>query len=193
MSALPPKADMCSATRDVRYVPIADIDCLASHAAKVGQTVNRRQPVRHGQGPRPSAKCLVRCNASKGWSLWRATHSARLRGRCHHQGWDSLGDGLCIPGQSAGPMRTTAAIHVASSSPIARTMIVLNFTGVSRAAPLRANIAVWPLIPGALRQENGRIEKKDNNGDHHSSHREKESAGHQFDPHSAMLAGSAGT
>jgi hypothetical protein len=25
MSALPPKADMCSATRDVRYGPIADI------------------------------------------------------------------------------------------------------------------------------------------------------------------------
>ena len=25
MSALPPKADMCSAIRDVRFVPIADI------------------------------------------------------------------------------------------------------------------------------------------------------------------------
>ena len=25
MSALPPKADMCSATMDVRFVPIADI------------------------------------------------------------------------------------------------------------------------------------------------------------------------
>ena len=25
MSALPPKADMCGATRDVRFVPIADI------------------------------------------------------------------------------------------------------------------------------------------------------------------------
>jgi hypothetical protein len=25
MSALPPQADMCSATRDVRFVPIADI------------------------------------------------------------------------------------------------------------------------------------------------------------------------
>ena len=25
MSALPPKADMCDATRDVRFVPIADI------------------------------------------------------------------------------------------------------------------------------------------------------------------------
>ena len=28
MSALPPKADMCSATRDVRFVPIADIVAL---------------------------------------------------------------------------------------------------------------------------------------------------------------------
>ena len=26
MSALPPKADMCSATRHVRFVPIADIE-----------------------------------------------------------------------------------------------------------------------------------------------------------------------
>jgi hypothetical protein len=28
MSALPPKADMCGATRDVRFGPIADIDNL---------------------------------------------------------------------------------------------------------------------------------------------------------------------
>ena len=28
MSALPPKADMCAATRDVRFVRIADIDML---------------------------------------------------------------------------------------------------------------------------------------------------------------------
>ena len=27
MSALPPKADMCSALANVRYVPKADIDC----------------------------------------------------------------------------------------------------------------------------------------------------------------------
>ena len=27
MSALPPKADMCAATRDVRFVPKADIRC----------------------------------------------------------------------------------------------------------------------------------------------------------------------
>ena len=38
MSALPPKADMCGATRDVRFVPIADIalfDHLDSHRADV--------------------------------------------------------------------------------------------------------------------------------------------------------------
>ena len=31
MSALPPKADMCSATRDVRFVPKADIGFLFDH------------------------------------------------------------------------------------------------------------------------------------------------------------------
>ena len=30
VSALPPKADMCSATWDVRFVPIADIRCPLS-------------------------------------------------------------------------------------------------------------------------------------------------------------------
>jgi hypothetical protein len=29
MSALPPKADMCGATGDVRYGPIADISCYS--------------------------------------------------------------------------------------------------------------------------------------------------------------------
>jgi hypothetical protein len=31
MSALPPKADMCGATRHVRFVPIADIPSLFDH------------------------------------------------------------------------------------------------------------------------------------------------------------------
>jgi hypothetical protein len=31
MSALPPKADMCGATRDVRFGPIADIRPLLDH------------------------------------------------------------------------------------------------------------------------------------------------------------------
>ena len=34
MSALPPKADMCGATRDVRFVPIADIREFGSHQKK---------------------------------------------------------------------------------------------------------------------------------------------------------------
>ena len=34
MSALPPKADMCGAKRDVRFVPIADIP-VRSHTALV--------------------------------------------------------------------------------------------------------------------------------------------------------------
>jgi hypothetical protein len=36
MSALPPKADMCGATSDVRFVPIADIDdiCAYLHARR---------------------------------------------------------------------------------------------------------------------------------------------------------------
>ena len=39
MSALPPKADMCSALADVRFVPIADIDLFdhlvgAQHEAR---------------------------------------------------------------------------------------------------------------------------------------------------------------
>jgi hypothetical protein len=34
MSALPPKADMCSATRDVRFVPIANIQEFVSHQKK---------------------------------------------------------------------------------------------------------------------------------------------------------------
>jgi hypothetical protein len=31
MSVLPPKADMCAATRDVRYGPIADVPILFDH------------------------------------------------------------------------------------------------------------------------------------------------------------------
>jgi hypothetical protein len=36
MSALPPKADMCGATRDVRFVPIADILLLIRSARQRG-------------------------------------------------------------------------------------------------------------------------------------------------------------
>jgi hypothetical protein len=37
MSALPPEADMSSATRDVRFVPIADIDLLFDHLVGKGE------------------------------------------------------------------------------------------------------------------------------------------------------------
>jgi hypothetical protein len=37
MSALPPKADMCGATRHVRFVPIADINDMAGAAATAGE------------------------------------------------------------------------------------------------------------------------------------------------------------
>ena len=38
MSALPPKADMCSATSDVRFVPIADIAHPSRDSALLGGT-----------------------------------------------------------------------------------------------------------------------------------------------------------
>jgi hypothetical protein len=34
MSALPPKADMCGAKRDVRFVPIADIESVGTPVAR---------------------------------------------------------------------------------------------------------------------------------------------------------------
>jgi hypothetical protein len=43
MSALPPKADMCSATRDVRYGPIADMSVSAwGRLAQASRTANKR-------------------------------------------------------------------------------------------------------------------------------------------------------
>ena len=45
MSALPPKADMCGATRDVRFVPIADIAPSFDHLVGTGEHGRRhRQP-----------------------------------------------------------------------------------------------------------------------------------------------------
>jgi hypothetical protein len=37
MSALPPKADMCGATRDVRFVPKADINGLFDDLIDAGE------------------------------------------------------------------------------------------------------------------------------------------------------------
>jgi hypothetical protein len=36
MSAVPPKADMCGATRDFRFVPIADMMVIGSKSGKTG-------------------------------------------------------------------------------------------------------------------------------------------------------------
>jgi len=37
MSALPPKADMCGATRHIRFVPIADVAPLLDHFIGAGE------------------------------------------------------------------------------------------------------------------------------------------------------------
>ena len=42
MSALPPKADMCSATSDVRFVPIADIAHWTVRLASLGSLKNKQ-------------------------------------------------------------------------------------------------------------------------------------------------------
>ena len=41
-------------------------------------------------------------------------------------------------------------------------------------------------------RKTARLKKEEDDGDHYSSHRENERAGHQFDPHGTMLVGSAG-
>ena len=61
MSALPPKADMCGAKRDVRFVPIADIGLGARR---------QRDAITLGFGARPST------------SSQRATHARRLGRLC---------------------------------------------------------------------------------------------------------------
>jgi hypothetical protein len=45
MSALPPKADMCSATRDVRFGPIADMACGGQLLNLNGDVVRDRYPL----------------------------------------------------------------------------------------------------------------------------------------------------
>ena len=44
MSALPPKADMCAATRHVRFVPKADIGTLFDHLVRT--RLHRRRHVK---------------------------------------------------------------------------------------------------------------------------------------------------
>jgi hypothetical protein len=49
MSALPPKADMCSATRDVCYGPIADIALFDDLVCAGEQRRRHREPERSGR------------------------------------------------------------------------------------------------------------------------------------------------
>ena len=50
MSALPPKADMCSAPRHVRFVPIADMPASVGLRGKAEvSSINRRLGERYGQ------------------------------------------------------------------------------------------------------------------------------------------------
>jgi hypothetical protein len=44
MSALPPKADMCSATRHVRFVPIADMKALQERLSDEGRSARQDNP-----------------------------------------------------------------------------------------------------------------------------------------------------
>ena len=44
MSALPPKADMCGATRDVRLVPIADILLVQTSVDLESELLHNRRP-----------------------------------------------------------------------------------------------------------------------------------------------------
>ena len=50
MSALPPKADMCGATRDVRFVPIADIAPAANNEAADYRIAAFLQSMRRASG-----------------------------------------------------------------------------------------------------------------------------------------------
>jgi hypothetical protein len=52
MSALPPKADMCDATRDVRYGPRADIRTAADNSLFDDIIGKRNQRWRHAKSER---------------------------------------------------------------------------------------------------------------------------------------------
>ena len=55
MSALPPKADMCSATRDVRFVPIANMAYVSAMSALPRRFIDRSP----GIGMLAIPKCSV--------------------------------------------------------------------------------------------------------------------------------------
>ena len=70
MSALPPKADMCGATRDVRFVPIADM-CGATSNAGYGPEADITEwrscpPLTGREGSDLEAPFDVRCSVNLG-------------------------------------------------------------------------------------------------------------------------------
>ena len=71
MSALPPKADMCSATRDVRFVPIADI-ALFHWITSSAPAISERGTVR------PSALAVLRLMTSSNLVVRSIGRSAGL-------------------------------------------------------------------------------------------------------------------
>ena len=70
MSALPPKADMCGATRHVRYVPIAD-SCSATKGSLFDHLVGASEHrVRHGETKR-LGRLQINRQIVLGWRLHR--------------------------------------------------------------------------------------------------------------------------
>ena len=60
MSALHPKADMCSATSDVRFVPIADILLVQTSVDLRSETLDNRRPESNVSGEGPAQFFRVR-------------------------------------------------------------------------------------------------------------------------------------
>jgi hypothetical protein len=59
MSALPPKADMCGATSNVRYGPKADIKCGVGHPRFCGRQVVERRRLNDGLAERSGGAPVV--------------------------------------------------------------------------------------------------------------------------------------
>ena len=73
MSALPPKADMCGATRDVRFVPIAD-SCTAANIISIQSTRRGFNFLGHGESL-PTRSLLSRRGIAE-----ETVHDTGLRG-----------------------------------------------------------------------------------------------------------------
>ena len=79
MSALPPKADMCGATRDVRFVPIADIyiAIFARSQRHNDQCFCRLNPIKRRFYPRVSLRIFSSLDLSKTFLLGIVTPAAQ--------------------------------------------------------------------------------------------------------------------